>query len=162
MREIRNVRKRRSSDFFWNRIAWAIWWIGLGLFLIFHCGGCAYLNTNSVESYGKTSSLYQPPSLEERAGFYASNYPDSTLNEKATMLKESLERTGDKITVVEKEYVVKVMQIYDDRGHKIWPVYEVKDLNGMTDFDHLGETLQALDSSFKKDKSDNVQIEKSE
>ena len=64
----------------------------------------------------------EPISWVDEAGFYDSNYPYSTKNEKAKMLYSAMIKNGEKGAILAKKiYRVKVLCVYNN-GIKIWPV----------------------------------------
>ena len=63
----------------------------------------------------------EPINWQQEAGFYESNYPNSSNNEKALMLYKSMIDNGERGVSLEKKiYKIKIYHIYMD-GIKVWP-----------------------------------------
>jgi len=94
----------------------------LALFVLL--SGCAELRQHLKDAdelyntpYYKGEDKQRP---EEVAGYYESNFPDTSANDKATMLYEKLKKDGWNVNITEQRVkVTRKIVSYD--GKRVWP-----------------------------------------
>ena len=67
------------------------------------------------------ASLDAPNSARDQAGFYYSNYPKVSSNDKAQMLMQQFDTDRTPYTAKKKTYKVECILIYDYKGHQVFP-----------------------------------------
>lgn len=102
-----------------------------------------------------------PVDWKQQAEFYRDNYPDSTQEEKAKMLMESMKKHNDKYTTTTKMYTVTVTQVFDNAGLQIWPVNNIEP-RGAGQLSKFADTMTELGDTVgtKKESSPLSDIEK--
>jgi len=88
-------------------------------------------------------------SWDEMVGFYESNYPDCTPNQKALMLAETMEKEGQKGTVVRKKYEVEIIYVYDGRGTQQWPTKQAEEFDKRNGLERFADTIKELENKPK-------------
>ena len=90
----------------------------------------------------------EPINWSDSAGFYESNYITCTKNEKAKMLYDSMIRNGEKASLVEKVYKVRVYEVYNN-GVKYWPIKRENNNNNKTPdrYKNLNDRIQELEAT---------------
>jgi len=96
-----------------------------------------------------------PNTWKNKAGFYDSNYPNITKNNKAKMIIDRMKFEGKVPIVEEREIITKVIVVYNESGTQIWPTEEIKNKANLS---NIGDRLEELGSVFenKMRKNDNI------
>ena len=93
----------------------------VSLFLLFSQSVLAMSNPFDSKEYRVQDTKYD---MKDQIGFYQSNYPNCTSNEKAEMIIKSFTEQKFKFSVSDRYYKVKVTCIFKD-GERLWPIQSI-------------------------------------
>ena len=122
------------------------------IIIIFGISGCASLQDQIKHDRELMATPYYDGSDKvdplDTAGFYASQYPDCTNNEKAEMLCKTLKGQGYRAELVETTRTVVDKSVMLD-GKKVWPVQIIKrnEACKLQEIDTLGGKHMTIDQA---------------